>query len=382
MTRNKAELFYSLADALEGKTKKHVKVAITAIGSEHPSSMLVEASKDAQDLLDNVDVVPIGPKEDIDKYDLEGYPVDSLEDAHKVMDSLMDEGKIDAAVTMHYSFPLGISTVGKVITPGLGKPMFIATSTGTSATNRVEAMTKNAIYGIITAKASGIENPSVGILNLDGARQTERILKKFNEKGYKINFAQTKRADGGCIMRGNDLLTGSCDVMVCDTLTGNLLLKIFSAYTTGGSYESLGWGYGPCIGENMEDIVMIVSRASGAPVVKGAISYATEMVRGNVKTVAKQEFKKLKSIGYENIIKDFIKPKSKPSEDAPTPPPKKVVTEEISGIDVLEMDDAVSVLWKSKVYAESGMGCTGPVILVNEGDLQDARDILKKSGLL
>ena len=33
---------------------------------------------------------------------------------------------------MHYPFPIGVSTVGKVITPGLGKPMYLATTTGTS----------------------------------------------------------------------------------------------------------------------------------------------------------------------------------------------------------------------------------------------------------
>lgn len=383
MTRNKAELFYNLADALEGKTKKRVKVAVTAIGSEHPSSILAEASSHAAESLDNVDVILIGPKEVVEKYDMQTYAVKNLEDAHKVMDDLLDDGLADAGVTMHYNFPLGLSTVGKVITPGLGKPMFIATSTGTSATDRVEAMVRNAIYGIIAAKASGISDPSVGILNLDGARQAERILKKFNEEGYDINFAETKRADGGCIMRGNDLLTGSCDVMVCDTLTGNLLVKIFSAYTTGGSYESLGWGYGPCIGENIENIVMILSRASGAPVVEGAISYAAQMVRGNVKDIAKQEFEKLRSIGFKDIIDDFVKPKSGSRKEVkPTSPPKKVVTEEISGIDVLQMDDAVYVLWENNVYAESGMGCTGPVILVNEEDLQDAKTILEKSGLL
>jgi len=41
-------------------------------------------------------------------------------------------------------------------------------------------------------------------------------------------------------MRGNDLLAASCDVMVTDTLTGNLLVKILSAFTTGGDYESIG----------------------------------------------------------------------------------------------------------------------------------------------
>ena len=49
---------------------------------------------------------------------------------------------------MHYNFPIGVSTVGRVITPGRGKEMILATTTGTSATHRIEAMVRNAIYGI------------------------------------------------------------------------------------------------------------------------------------------------------------------------------------------------------------------------------------------
>ena len=92
------------------------------------------------------------------------------EDIHKEMEKLLDSGEIDAAVTMHYPFPIGVSTVGKVITPGIGKPMYLATTTGTSDTDRIAGMVKNAIYGIIAAKADGIENPTVGIANIDGAR--------------------------------------------------------------------------------------------------------------------------------------------------------------------------------------------------------------------
>ena len=48
------------------------------------------------------------------------------EDIHKEMEKLLDSGEIDAAVTMHYPFPIGVSTVGKVITPGIGKPMYLS----------------------------------------------------------------------------------------------------------------------------------------------------------------------------------------------------------------------------------------------------------------
>ena len=138
------------------------------------------------------------------------------------MEELLDAGEIDACVTMHYNFPIGVSTVGRVVTPARAKEMFIATTTGTSATDRVEAMVRNAIYGISTAKACGIERPSVGILNLDGARQVEKVLLSIKDQGYDFDFAESMRADGGSVMRGNDLLIGVPDVMVTDTLTGNL----------------------------------------------------------------------------------------------------------------------------------------------------------------
>ena len=38
---------------------------------------------------------------------------------------------------------------------------------------------------------------------------------------------------------------------------------LLSAYTTGGSFEAAGYGYGPGIGPGYDKLVLIVSRASG-----------------------------------------------------------------------------------------------------------------------
>ena len=122
---------------------------------------------------------------------------------------------------------------------------------------------------------------------VDGARQTEKALKKMVEGGYELHFAQSSRADGGCVMRGNDILQASADVMVMDSLTGNVMSKMLSSFTTGGSFEATGYGYGPGIGENYNKLVMIVSRASGAPVIYNAICYAAELVKGKVFEVAR-----------------------------------------------------------------------------------------------
>lgn len=277
---------------------------------------------------------------------------------------------------------IGVSTVGRVITPGCGREMFLATTTGTSSTDRVEGMIKNAVYGIIAAKASGIEHPTVGIANVDDARQTEKALRRLQKNGYDISFAESSRADGGVVMRGNDLLAGTADVMVMDPLTGNLMMKIFSAYTTGGSYESLGYGYGPGIGEGYDRVVMIISRASGAPVIAGAIEYAAQLISNKVGRIAETEFAAARQAGLEAVLAELKPAKSGGADASAAPavmPAKEVVTYEIHGIEVIDLDDAAASLWAKGIYAETGMGCTGPVILVSEANGEKARDVLKAS---
>lgn len=375
------KVFNDIADAMEtGQFGERVRVGITVAGSELGIDNIVKGAELAQSRDNSVEVVLIGPKvnSSLKQYNVEG------EDAqHKKMEELLDSGEIGACVTMHYNFPIGVSTVGRVVTPGHGKEMFLATTTGTSSPHRVEAMVKNGIYGIIAAKAMGIKDPTVGILNLDGARQVERAFKDLISKGYPVNFTESGRADGGSVMRGNDLLTGEPDVMINDTLTGNILMKVFSSYTTGGSYESQGFGYGPGIGEDYDRTILILSRASGTPVVANAIGYAANLVRGNVTKVAKEEFELANKAGLKDILKGLTKDtkKTESKEEGPVvAPPKETVTATINGIDIMELEDAVEVLWKAGVYAESGMGCTGPIVMINEAKLKVAVNILAKAG--
>ena len=366
------KIFDQLADTLTtGEYGKKPKIGITAMGSEHGEGNIIEASLKAQK--SGIEVTVIGTQT---AEGIKTAKIETEDQAHKMMETLLSSNEIDAAVTMHYPFPIGVSTVGRIITPGKGKEMFIATTTGTSSTDKVEGMVKNAIYGIITAKACGIKNPTVGILNIDGARQTEIALKKLQSQGYDITFAESQRADGGSVMRGNDLLMASCDVMVMDSLTGNLMIKIFSSYTTGGNYESIGYGYGPGIGEGFDKLIMIISRASGAPLVEGAIKYAAELVNGNCLQIAKDEFAKANKAGLKEILNGLKASKKESSVEEVAAPKKEVVTSQISGIEIMDLEDAVKVLWKKGIYAESGMGCTGPIILVNETKTMEAIKVL------
>jgi glycine/sarcosine/betaine reductase complex component C subunit alpha len=362
------KIFDQLADTLAtGEYGNKPRIGITSMGSEHGEENIIEAAIKAQK--SGIEVTLIGSQT---KEGVKLSKVETEEETHKRMEQLLNSKEIDGAVTMHYPFPIGVSTVGRIITPGKGKEMFIATTTGTSSTDKVEGMVKNAIYGIITAKACGIKNPTIGILNIDGARQTEIALKKLKDQGYDIAFAESQRADGGCIMRGNDLLMGSCDVMVMDSLTGNLMIKIFSSYTTGGSYESIGYGYGPGIGENFDKLIMIISRASGAPLVEGAIKYAAELVKGNCLEISKEEFAKANKAGLKEILNSLKTTKKEAVTEEIQAPKKEVVTSQISGIEIMDLEDAVKALWKKGIYAESGMGCTGPIILVNEAKTNEA----------
>jgi glycine reductase len=376
------EVMSDIAEMIEtGRSSRRARVGITTNGSEHGVAELVRGAELAAKANPDIEVVLIGPK--VDSALRQEVTDECDAELHKTLERLLDTGAIDACVTMHYSFPIGTSTVGRVITPGRGREMFLATTTGTSDTVRVPAMIRNAIYGVIAAKAAGVANPTVGILNVDGARQVERALRKLQENGYPIAFAESARADKGSVMRGNDLLIGVPDVMVTDSLTGNVLMKVFSAYTTGGDYEGLGYGYGPGIGEDQERIVMILSRASGAPVAAGAIRYAADLVRGNLRSVVKAEFAAAKAAGLNDILKEFHEATAAPKAEAEvTAPPEKITDHEIGGIDILEIEDAVRALWKTGIFAGSGMGCTGPVVMVAHEDTEAALKALKENGYL
>lgn len=60
-------------------------------------------------------------------------PVADEEAGHRKMVELLESGAADAAVTMHFPFPIGVSTVGRVVTPARGKSMFLATTTAPPA---------------------------------------------------------------------------------------------------------------------------------------------------------------------------------------------------------------------------------------------------------
>ncbi|MCI5915209.1 MAG: glycine/sarcosine/betaine reductase complex component C subunit alpha [Christensenella sp.] len=372
-----AKSFLKMAEGLEnGSFADRPKIALTGMGSEHGEENAMAAAKMAA--ARGVDVYYIGT---LTAEGVTTVPVADEEEGHKKMEQMVESGEVGGAVTMHFPFPIGVSTVGRAVTPARGREMFIANTTGTSSGDRIEGMILNAVDGIIAAKACGVQNPTVGILNVDGARQTEMALNQLKEGGYEFQWANSARADGGAVLRGNDVLQGTPDVLVTDSLTGNVLIKMLSAYTTGGSFEATGFGYGPGIGRDYEKLILIISRASGAPLIANALQYAAELVRGRVFSVARAEFDRAEKAGLSRILaarKAAQKPQA--AEEEVKLPPAEPCTASVAGIEVMDLEDAAKVLWKAGIYAETGMGCTGPLVMMSEANHAKALEILRKVG--
>ena len=315
------------------------------------------------------------------------------------LNRLLESGECVAGVTMHHTFPIGTATVGRVITPINGKEMFIATTTGTPSPDKTSGLVLGALYGIIAAKACGVEHPTVGFLNIDGARRAESAMRKLQANSMQVQFAESARADGGAVLRGNDVLLGTADVLVCDSLTGNVLMKMLTAYESGGDKESTGYGYGPGISKDMKKPTLIVSRASDTPVIFNAIKYAADITKNQITHITNEMFKNAEKCGLNDILSSLNQKSSKAAQQSTAPlrtvkqqprltphpritvaqPPREIVTEEIAGIEILDIEEAAELLWQNDIYAESGMGCTGPVVMVNEENIAKAKEILQNA---
>lgn len=354
-----------------GRQEGAVRVGLTTTGSELGSSELLAGARLAAAA--GVRVQLIGPAPAAG--DLPVHPAGTEDEAQAELERLLDAGELEAGVTQHYQFPLGVATVGRAVTPARGRELLVATTTGASATDRVAALVQNAVYGLAVARTCGVAEPKLGILNLDGARPARRALDALRAGGYRIHWAVSVRGGDG-LLRGNDVLAGSADVVVTDSLTGNLLMKLLSAFTTGGTYESTGWGYGPGVGPGYDRIICIVSRASGAPVIARALRFAAELARGRLPAVVAAELDAARAAGLDRLLQTTCPP------PAPARPEATALTAELGGVDVLELDAAVALLRERGIAAAPAMGCTGPVLMVAPGHREQAEELLKQRSLL
>lgn len=328
------------------------KIGLTLPGFESSPEELKEGARLAMEADSDLEVLFFG------------NPESDPREAHREMDEALDSGNIHGAVTFHYSFPIGTATIGHTKIGLEEKDLFIAATTGTTAADRVKSLVLNALYGSLCARFYGIENPAVGLLNLEGAPKALSILKGLRKKGLPINLRGSVRGDD--LLRGNDIHAGTVDVLVCDSLTGNAVTKLLATGGTGGRIEETGSGYGPGIGL-FDKCVCIISRATGAQVVRNALLLAGRFAGTDIR----KEVEKVLAQAGETAEKSTV-----------PVPEKKIVNKEIEGVDVLEIDKAVSLLHEKGIYCEAGMGCTGPVVMIAEEDKGNAEEQLKRASFL
>ncbi|MDR1044524.1 MAG: glycine reductase [Candidatus Adiutrix sp.] len=356
-------------------------IGLLASGSELGAVELLEGARRAQAEDPRLKVLAIGSR--LPAYDdLDWLETPDCEaDRAAAMEKALSEGRIQGAVALHYPFPLGVTTIGRVLTPARGRNLLLASTTGTSSARPLEALVLNAVYGRAVARSLGVEEPSLGLLNISGANQALRALNTLKDNGYPIKFGASRRAGGGALLRGNDLLNPAVDICLCDSLTGNVLMKLFSAWQTGGAFEALGWGYGPSVGRGWDRVVSIISRASGAPVIAGALSFNAAVVRGGLPKLVAGELALAGKAGLSQVLEGLTPAAAKAAEELKAPPARPAVAE-IHGLDVLDIEAAVRCLWREGHYAESAMGCTGPVVKVPEDILEAAKACLARNNYI
>ena len=113
-----------------------------------------------------------------------------------------------------------------------------------------------------------------------------------------------------------------------------------------------------------------------------ADAFSVEEKTGDTPAVNEAEFAAAEKAGLEKLLADRKAAASKaaaPAEEV-SAPPKEIVTAQIPGIEVMDLEDAVKSLWKAGIYAEDGMGCTGPIVRVSEANKDKAVEILKEGG--
>lgn len=231
-----------------------MKIAVDAMGGDNAPKEIIEGVFKALDEFNDLEIQLYGHQEKMKPYlkdherliifhceeviEAEDDPVRSVrrkKDASMVrMAQAVKDGTADACVSAGNTGGLmsaGLFIVGRI--DGVDRPAlaptlptidgkgFVMLDMGANAEARPEHLVQYAIMGSIYAeKVRGIQNPTVGLLNIG----TEE--KKGNDL-TKAAFPLLKEAPVNFIgnVEARDLLNGAADVIVTDGFTGNMVLK-------------------------------------------------------------------------------------------------------------------------------------------------------------
>ncbi|MGD6816203.1 phosphate acyltransferase PlsX [Metabacillus sp. 84] len=231
-----------------------MRIAMDAMGGDNAPKTICEGAVKAVEAFTDIHVTLVGDETEISKYasaherikiihtteviGAEDEPVRAVRRKKNASMVLMaeevKEGRADACISAGNTGALmtaGLFIVGRI--KGIDRPAlaptlptldgqgFLFLDAGANVEAKPEHLLQYAVMGSIYAeKVRGVENPTVGLLNVG----TED--KKGNEL-TKQAFLNLK--DSGLNFKGNvearDLLEGAADVVVTDGFTGNVTLK-------------------------------------------------------------------------------------------------------------------------------------------------------------
>ena len=117
--------------------------------------------------------------------------------------------------------------------------------------------------------------------------------------------------------------------------------------------------------------------------IANALIFTADVIAGKLPEKVAEELASARKAGLDDEI-FALTPKFSQAENEidVKAPPAEPTDDELHGVDVLEIDNAVKILWKENIYAESAMGCTGPVIKMPKRHIEKAAEILRANGYL
>jgi len=232
-----------------------MRIAIDAMGGDHAPAANVEGALQAAREWDDVELILVGDEaalkpllnEANGRIRLHHAPDVILPDdepakaVRRKKDSsmvvagrLVKEGAADAMISAGNTGALmatGLLVVGRI--PGIERPALapmipttdgvgvLALDLGANMDATPEQLVQYAVMGsIYRSKVHGIAEPRVGLLNVGTEAMKGNELTK---KAYALLTEAPVRFVGN--VESRDVLTGVCDVLVCDGFVGNIMLK-------------------------------------------------------------------------------------------------------------------------------------------------------------
>ncbi|WP_068786095.1 phosphate acyltransferase PlsX [Paenibacillus phocaensis] len=245
-----------------------MRIAIDAMGGDHAPQSTVEGALAAAKEWSDTEIILVGD-EQVLKPMLQGAPanlrihhasevigaedepvkaVRRKKDASMVVAGrLVREGEAAAMISAGNTGALmttGLLVVGRMegierpalapMIPTLDGRGVLALDLGANMDAKPEHLAQYALMGsIYREKVHGIANPRVGLLNVGTEAMKGNELTKA---AYPLLEAQPIHFAGN--VEARDILTGACDVLVCDGFAGNILLKSLEG-TAGAMFSIL-----------------------------------------------------------------------------------------------------------------------------------------------